>query len=176
MAVLEPEIKETVEEPKKIVVSSTVTPSELEEQIAIETKLGISPSREVLKSKLLKCIEDEGINVYPRSQVVKYLDEKLGNTWVWMGLRKVDSEHLGERWVSHQEPARDVSFSDEVYSETIPLPVLLTVEKISKAVPEVHFYVSSLPEPKGDPFLFVTCQKIGGYVVEKWDEPGFRRK
>ena len=90
-------------------------------------------------------------------------------------MRKADVDELSG-WIMHG--TRDVKFSDQPYRAAVPLPVLLTVEKIQKAVPEVFFYVSAPKVMAGDPdpFLMVTGRGVGVCVVERWDEPGFREK
>ncbi len=69
------------------------------------------------------------------------------------------------------------SFRSSTYNKRVPLPVLLTAEKIEDKLPgEVSFFVSDI-ERYPDPFLGV-CLKSDPekrmFVVERWDEPGFR--
>lgn len=69
------------------------------------------------------------------------------------------------------------AFRTAAYTKRVPLPVLLTAEQIEDKLPgEVSFFVSDI-ERYPDPFLGV-CLKSDPekkmFVVERWDEPGFR--
>lgn len=69
------------------------------------------------------------------------------------------------------------AFRTTAYTKRVPLPVLLTAEQIEDKLPgEVSFFVSDI-ERYPDPFLGV-CLKSDPekkmFVVERWDEPGFR--
>jgi len=132
---------------------------------------------DLIREKLKAFLHDEGIHIYNHKQVVAYLDEQLGNDWEWRGLRQADVDELGAsgNWHTTGEP-RHVNFAVRPYRGAIPLPVLLTIQKIQKAVPEVFFYISSPKNNDGAPFLMVTTRSMGQYVIERWDEPSFRER
>jgi hypothetical protein len=146
---------------------------ERKEYAVICEQLGIVDCTDLIREKLKSVLRDENIHIYDLKQVVKYLDQELGNDWEWRGLRPCDVEHL-KGW--HTTMVRKVPFSDEPYRGAVPLPVLMTVKKIVEAVPEMHFYVSTPKGDDGDPFLNVTRRNMGSYIVERWDEPNFRER
>jgi hypothetical protein len=148
---------------------------EMAEYIRVSEEIGIDCCTDLVREKLLRCLDEESIHVYNHKQVIEYLDEKLGNDWEWRGLRTIDAEHLAG-FHTIQDGARNVNFTKEPYRGAVPLPVLLTVKKIQAAVPEVFFYVSAPKNNDGDPFLAVTSRQLGMYVVERWDEPNFRER
>lgn len=63
------------------------------------------------------------------------------------------------------------------YSEAVPLPVLLTVERLADRIgDDAEFFVAALGGPI-DPFLGIRLKSDPAhtlFVVERWDEPGFR--
>jgi len=165
---------EKVPDPQTYEAKPDLSSLELEEYLKVCEEIGLTNNADVISQKLLCCFKEENIHVYNGSQVVNYLDKELGDTWQWRGLRDSDVEHLAG-WSQDYKNARDVSFSDRKYNGAIPLPVLLTVKKIMKAVPEAHFYVSATEED-GDPFLSVAHRNSPTYIVERWNEPGFRER
>lgn len=61
-----------------------------------------------------------------------------------------------------------------VYQKPVPMPVLETISKVRGAFPDAECFVSDIvAEKRPDPFLMV---RYGGqeFVIERWDEPGFR--
>lgn len=148
---------------------------ELEEYIRICDEIGGISCGKLTQARVQKLMLEENICPFKSTQVVNYLDKKLGPKWVWFGLRQEDVDHLGG-WIIHTPDARDVEIVKTQYLSPIPYPVLVTIGKIKKAAPGAHFYVSSLPKPKGDPFLLVTAQAMTNFYVECWDEPSFRRE
>lgn len=155
-----------------------ITPDEMQEYIRVAEAVGLDSSTDLTRERLLQCFRDENIHVYNMPQVVKYLDAKLGPTWEWRGLRNKDARHLKGWFTAKTETRRRVVFADEPYRGAIPLPVLLTVEKIQKALPneEIYFYVSAPKDNDGDPFLCVTSRWMELYIIERWGEPNFRER
>jgi hypothetical protein len=151
---------------------------ELAEYQRVSEEVGVACNNDLTRERLLHCLRDENIHVYNGDEVIAYLDAKLGPTWEWRGLRQVDVDQLKGWSIDKTDAHRKVCFSDEPYRAAVPLPVLLTVQKILAAAPDVHFYVSAPKVMAGDPdpFLYVTTRHFGGYVVERWDEPGFRER
>jgi hypothetical protein len=156
-------------------VGVDLSTNELTEYIAVADRIGIK-SGAVIQERLRHCLRDENIHQYNNRQVVEFLNEKLGkDKWHWRGMRQCDVDELSDGWGMTINGQR-ISFSDNVYDDKIPLPVLLTIEKIQKVVPEVNFYISTAGLPDEDPFLLVTKRNIGTYIVERWDEPDFRER
>jgi hypothetical protein len=139
--------------------------------------IGMEPDQgALLNERIEQALSEENIQVYNNQDVTTFLDHKLGPTWVWAGLRPIDVEHL-KGWHYDVPKVRVVNFGSKPYSEAVPLAVLLTVQKILTHVPEAHFYVSAVAEPDDeDPFLAVVNQSSKMFVVERWDEPGFRSR
>lgn len=151
-----------------------ISSDEMDEYMGVVKSVGIDCCSAVIEEKLRRCLCDEGISRYDTDQVIEYLDEQLGKNWVWKGLRTVDAKYL-KNWHTDGQ-IRNVQFGSRPYTGTIPLPVLLTIEKVQKAVPEVFFYISAPKEDEGDPFLLVTSRHIGSYIIERWNEPNFRER
>ena len=127
----------------------------------------------IAATSLARVLVAEAVPVIDRAAMERYMDKK-GN-WGWF-------RYAGKA-VNFQIPRlTPTSFRslfgpthEAAYEAPVPLPVLLTIEKISDALPgEVGFYVAA-PETNPDPFLaaiHVTTREI--FVVERWDEPSFR--
>lgn len=151
--------------------ASQLESEERKEYISLCEEIGYTNCTDLTREKLKAVLHEENIHVYDGNDVVKYLDQELGNDWEWRGLRQVDVDHL----VGHSmTSSRLVPFSKEPYRGAIPVPVLLTIRKVQKAVPEVFFYISAPKGNDGDPFLMVTNKWLGCYIIERWNEPGFR--
>lgn len=138
------------------------------------------------REMLLALLCENGLRVYPYDKVELYLDMMFGrpcgcppdalghyrecSTWGWHPLREKDDGQL----VSGHSSANG-RIQRGVYQQAVPLPVLLTVEKIVEAVPDVYFYVSGRIVPQtDDPFLAVSARGMSMLVIERWDEPSFR--
>lgn len=153
-----------------------MAPDEMDEYVRVAAEIGVDCCTDLVREKLIRCLREENIHRYQNDQVVNYLDDQLGADWEWRGLRTVDVEHLSGWWMNKTEKQRRIDFSKQPYRGAVPLPVLLTVQKIQKAVPEVFFYVSAPKDNDGDPFLAVTNRWLDVYVVERWNEPNFRER
>jgi hypothetical protein len=184
VAVAESAVEETVAQPAPAPFPSSgpareprLDAEEMAEYIRVSAEVGIDCCTDLTREKLLACLREENVHIFDNAQVIAYLDEKLGNDWEWRGLRTVDVEHLGTTgaWHTTGKP-REVYFARQPYRGAVPLPVLLTVQKIQRAVPEVYFYVSAPKGNDGDPFLCVTNRWLGSYIIERWDEPNFRER
>ena len=56
----------------------------------------------------------------------------------------------------------------------IPIPVMLTIDRIESLYPSARFYISDIRDVK-DPFLAVTVDGADTlFVIERWDDPNFR--
>jgi hypothetical protein len=168
-----------IPEPMPVSIDSNLlVEEEINEYTKVALDLGMETDAAILNLRLEKFLKEENIHVYDEHQVIPFLDQKLGNDWVWRGLRMKDARELGGWFIESTKNNRKVYFGeeDEVYRGAVPLPVLLTAKKIQDAFPDVYFYVSDPKEGDGDPFLMVTGQKIGQYIVERWNEPNFRER
>lgn len=139
-------------------------------------------------------LSESGILVYPMPKVHAYLTGQYGAekkdedrsswtgmvaTWVWHPLRSADQNESATNWDARRQTRHSkngsVAREQSVYGKPLPLPVLLTVEKIATRFPDALFFVSDEyhAPPIMDPFLMVL---YGGeqFVVERWDEPSFR--
>ena len=119
-------------------------------------------------------IREVCIGIYAYEAVIRYLDrvveEKRNHRWdsldwYW---RPVNAAAAGYRAHAPKH------VSPDVYDKPIPLPVMLTIQRIKSRFPAAKFFVSDIREVS-DPFLAVTVEGSDSFfVVERWDEPGFR--
>lgn len=58
------------------------------------------------------------------------------------------------------------------YERPVPEFVIDKALKIKEAIPEVHFYIQHLSDPKADPFLIARVNSEI-YYIDAWDEPRF---
>jgi hypothetical protein len=167
--------------PLEVPVATKLTDFAMNEQelaayVKVAAKIGLY-SGALLKEILLHFLSDEGICVYNLEHVEKYLDAKFGSTdramWGWWGLRSRD--------VNAVVRSREGSYNGDTvrhlqYRQPVPLPVLLSVDKIVEKFPDLYFYVADKVEPSDfvDPFLAVTGAGLEFIVIERWNEPSFR--
>lgn len=173
-----------VEQPKSVPIPKSyeahpdLNGDELEEYLKVATALGLSSQGAVASERLRHVIKRGNFHIFDRVQVAEYLNEKLGkDQWEWAGLRPCDVEEFSDsNWFSHHGDHR-IPFSHRQYSANVPLPVLLTVQRIAEEVPEARFYISNRREnPWADPFLMVTTKNSSSFIIERWDEPSFRER
>jgi hypothetical protein len=151
-----------------------------EESMRLAVKLGTHFARHLTRIQIEECLRDCAIAIYPLESVRLFMDRKVeamtktnrtsGNpyyraSWGWHALRACDL----------QRP-RGIGSIAKRYEKPVPIPVLLTVEKIQDFLgPQVRFYVADVRETTFvDPFLCVTAEECPIYVIERWDEPAFR--
>jgi hypothetical protein len=185
---LEPEID--IDSEKVPVMVLTNAPKLEKEYRRISNKLGTTFAEKLHTAELAKYLADNAMTVYPIDKVKSYLEKKMGElpkprrdpygysssarwTWNWMALREQDILKTSGNF-------------SKMYSDTnkpVPVEVLMTVEKIVDDLgpSRVHFYVSEFvkaakPTPRiVDPFLAVCVSTNKLFVIERWDEPGFRQ-
>lgn len=176
VAAMEPDEVELPTPTASRLPKSDLSETEREEYGRVCAEVGFECG-DLIRERLKAFLHDENIHVYDNKQVVEYLDQELGSDWEWRGLRQADVNELGAtgKWHTTGGP-REVMFANRPYRGAIPLPVLLTIQKVQKAVPEVCFYISSPKGNDGDPFLMLTTRYMGPYVIERWDEPSFRER
>ena len=121
-----------------------------------QISLRISLDRQDTDTKLQHFLSENGIAVFPYNRVAAYMEKlryRSGGRWRWVSLL--------------------------AYNNAIPQEVLWTIGKIRESLPHVYFYISEF-ERDPDPFLAVSVYPLpqitntNTYVIERWDEPGFR--
>jgi hypothetical protein len=148
-----------------------------EEYMKLAQELGLAVDHGE-EARLRAAVADAGVGNYDREKVDLYMRSMAkNNVWVWRPLRKVDVGKL------NQDGDRDVVLHGAVtggqsYQHVVPFAVLTTVKQISEKFPEALFFISDYAAPRPDPFLMVTTKDLFErdiyYIVERWDEPGFR--
>jgi hypothetical protein len=161
----------------------------------VAQKLGVNVLPRIDWRRLGDALAELMIPVYDLKAVNKYLMDKAAEAvkangdrgwaqWFWIPMRESDvdqvrlesiraagQQNLGYHWNMGYDPTL------VPYLKPIPLPVLLTAERIEERLPgEVSFFVSDIVSYP-DPFLGVQLKADRDktiFVVERWDEPGFR--
>lgn len=141
---------------------------------ALALKLGVA-CEESLRLELQAALAEMGLRIYKMGAVTKYLIGLCpeGEFVCWKTLRKRDAH--GD---SMAGPTKHHTRVNIVYDHPVPYPVLLTVDRLQERFgDEISFYVSDYEAPIPDPFLLVVLSRGGAdgqFIVERWDEPGFR--
>lgn len=180
--------KQTVKE----LSSAAVVDETLAEHQRLASKHGVATvATRVKAGELAEFLQEENIRVYDLRSVESYLDRKCHGrglrlrlaTWYWRPLRAVDLQFIRGADVAVKPRRSRFQWTDSmgrfdhrVYTEIIPLPVLITVDRITERLGEsVSFYVAAIEEIP-DPFLGVRLKSDPDemFVIERWDEPGFR--
>lgn len=151
---------------------------------ALATKLGLRVV--VAQTEFVEFLAAEGIPTYDADEVHKWLkaksdkQTKRAGTHVyygWLPLRQADLNKAytdGTSMASMGLLTQDGGLVKSVYSKPVPYPVLLTVEKlVNKFGNQVSFWVSEIAKEL-DPFLMVIAPDGSRWIIERWDEPGFR--
>ncbi len=166
---------------------------------ALARKLGINVPAQPSHLVLRHVLSTLSIGVYDSTAVRNYLIEKkpTSHFFVWVPVAKYKgaSRSLANRygrwsreWTSERRRHGSI-YSEVEYNKPIPYPVLVTMGKIvdeAKAfnvVPEffVNDYAKPAERPQAsarfDPFLAVsTSDSDSLFIIERWDEPGFREE
>jgi hypothetical protein len=121
-------------------------------------------------------VRDTCLGVYEYEVVTRYLDLQTER-------RNTNKKYRWESVAWHWHPVKSYSdfrwhgsnhVSREIYNKPIPMAVMVTMARIEALFPETRFYVSDLQDMK-DPFLAVSVEGSDTFfVIERWDEPGFR--
>ena len=161
--------------PNAYEVKPDLNVDEFAEYRKVASAIGLTQSESIFNESMRQCMATNGLRQFNTNQVARFLNQKLGKwKWNWMGLRKSDVDHL-KGWYQEADGSK-VEFGDQQYGRDVPLPVLLTVQRILEEVPDAHFYISGIPGVDDDPFLLVTKQRGSSFIVERWDEPDFRER
>ncbi len=167
-----------IRERSLVAVPATVTSEDVEfsaEYERVAAKVGVLRRPiQTTSAKLIEVLKEEGIDVYPLAKVEKYLDSK--GYWYWFPLNhntvRVDEFN---RETAHDHVTIFGGVKRQVFNQPIPLPVLLTTERIlDRLGDQVSFWVAATGK---DPFLAVTLNSDESnklFVIERWDEPSFR--
>lgn len=145
----------------------------------LASKLGVASMVSLKVPSVLPVLKEEGCRLYNTSAVERWMDKK--GYWKWYGLRAVDATHAFKihRVTAHGYPTLYGAGGQrwQVYDKIVPAEVLLTVERIADRLSaEALFFVAAVDDHP-DPFLAVMSahdEKNTLYVIERWDEPGFR--
>lgn len=167
--------------------SADVTVQELEcnvvEYQGLAKRAGFLAGQSLMRRERFKrFMAENGVTVYNTAKVAEYLHSicPRGHNVVWLPVNNDYGHRLGMNrsgaiWANS---ARGVF---GVYSKPLPIPVLYTMCKFTESKGEfndVTFYASDFALPDGDPFLAVLMgDEISAdefFVIERWDEPGFR--
>lgn len=167
--------------------AQAMTCDEFAEYERVARAVGFAP-RGLKSDELRRFLSEIGIAIYPLPKVVAYLNTQYGEakqsaTWVWAPLRTADRftvEIRNQMAGYNSRHSRNGAVARELspYAKPVPLPVLLTVERILARFPDALFFVNDEyhAPPIVDPFLAVWYGEDSDVVViERWDEPAFRR-
>lgn len=170
--------EEKTQEPLKKPESEDIEKISFDEEyqkLADELGLAVDHGEE---AKLRAAVVDAGVGNYDRGDVDRYMRSiAKSRVWVWRPLRKADVgkiNKLGDRNVF----THGTVTGGTPYAHPVPMPALLTVKQISEKCPSALFFVSDYAAQRPDPFLMVTTEQLFEkdvyFIVERWDEPGFR--
>lgn len=145
-----------------------------EEYNRVATKLGIQQriDHPTVTSRLRTALTELSLSVYDQSAVEQYMDKK--GQWTWNPLKECGSDVEIPRVTPHDYPTIYGGTSwHRIYTDPVPLPVLLTAEQILSRCSSARFFVAAIDK---DPFLGVLLKSSHPefYIVERWNEPSFR--
>ena len=146
---------------------------------AVAARLGVAITPSKSATPFRDWLAKGGIPSYDHNKVQRYLDRELGHNrgagqWGWRRARTNDR-------IPHRRFCA-APFLEQQYRKPIPLPVLLTMERIVTKFPAAQFFISdaltrseqeAIRMALRDPFLLAI---VGDewHIVERWDEPRFR--
>lgn len=188
----EPAFGPPVDLPAPTAVASEVPAEELRAYVAVAEAIDFKPTH-LVRERFRQTLAEAGLRRYDRKAVAAYLDHLWGCArtipiagqfsnrhvpWGWRPLRVADVTDGAGSMIFSPTNTNRILVGVEPYNKPVPLPVLLTVQRLLAAEPSAKFYVSDLlqehEQPANrDPFLMVV---VGGeaFIVERWDEPSFR--
>lgn len=157
---------------------------EFQDYLGLAAKVGFCPPI-LLTHRVKAFLLESQVDIYPVNPVYSYLDHKFGlpekvdgkfvRKWGWHPLRPVDANRL----IAHRNDDENAHIEKDVYTKIVPGPVLETVDLIASRFPTepLCFFVGDaiLTDEEKDPFLAVTHGGGQWLIVERWDEPSFRR-
>lgn len=131
-------------------------------------------------SGLAAFLREQDIQVFDLAAVERYMDKK--GTWSWYPLRLSDrpkpdgSDWALARHIAHDFPSLYGSQNNQLYNKPVPYPVLVTVKTIVDRFGDDVLFLVAAPASHPDPFLAVLQRSnwTKMFVIERWNEPGFR--
>jgi hypothetical protein len=151
----------------------------MEEWLSVATQIGAVPQM-AASVELDMWLRSECIPIYRTRDVFAYLAEKAkenNGKFGLHGLRKCDAtpNNVGV-WLEFSSPCPEeyAGTSGRTLYERVPLPVLLTAQKvIDRFGDRAKLHVTYVQEEE-DPFLGVSIDNCSLRFIERWDEPSFR--
>lgn len=145
----------------------------------VASRIGFAPGNLVQEQLPIFCADNQ-IPVYDADRVSDFLDRKAAKdkeakgNWSWIPLRAGDMGKVTKATHNNNNEALYVGgiSKNRHYHALVPMPILERVEKIQKAFPELHFFVSDIA-PNMDPFICVLGVGLSLIVFGQWNEPGF---
>lgn len=173
LGIKDPFAKEPVPVPSKVLVESPSVSAGAYGELAKQA--GFQGYETIAKRTAFRAfLADNGICVYEQERVFKYLRSHCPRDWycAWVPVKQGFIFNGDFTW----RPQLGPQYS---YAKPIPDVVLMTMAKIRQQFGDAaEFYVSDFIDPKaapfrGDPFLAVEYEDER-FIIERWDEPGFR--
>jgi hypothetical protein len=124
----------------------------------------------VKPGKLAEALNRMGVEVLDLGAVLTYQMQEI----VRFTRAKIEEDNLDDWATGYFTPATWHKQSLAEYGKAIPEFALELAIRLKEAMPEVHFSVQFLSEPKADPFLIAYVGKEI-YYIAAWDEPRFER-
>jgi hypothetical protein len=168
---------------QKVPVTISVGKKAPVEHRRLANKLGCIGGIKISAIELAEYLKKNHYSVYPMESVNRYMAGKVkeindqrkrgtaAKAWRWIPLRKAQA-------VKQDRYDRTTTL---YYRHTVPVEVLMTVEKIfdelgDQVIFEItDVYTKVVKETvSADPFLAVTAPGCARFVLERWDEPGYR--
>lgn len=155
------------------------TPEGREEYLRLSQRAGGTyqkPYNYEKETKFLRFLQEHEIVVYPYDQVKAYMNDLMkqlnwgtfargfntffGHKFEWYWLKATNADSDG--WI--------------LYKKAIPVHALRKMALLREEYgTEVTFHISDYSVTRPDPFLRVTFLNQY-YIIDKWDEPGFKLK
>ena len=161
------------------VVAGSEDTSLLEQHAQLSERLGVAPisQGELLRRSFKSALSEWGLRRYEGAQVRAFLTYQYGRKdWCFRPLREADRREHAQWW--DEDLSRGaIQTGLRVYAKPIPMPVLLTIDRIVERFPSAKFYVSDERRPSdvSDPFLLILIDEEE-YIIERWDEPNYRER
>jgi hypothetical protein len=151
-------------------------------------------------------LNENGLRIYDRKQVDAYLTSMYGvekkqsqedfarrsgvrvmsssgfvllPTWGWRPARSKDVSRGDGLWLGAINGRNGgIQNYTHQYGKPIPIPVLITMERVAEKFPDAQMFVSDEIDAREfvkDPFLMVVY--LGKhYIIERWDEPNYKER
>ena len=176
--------RKVLEHPKPVMLEAAMSDGERSAYNELAKEIGFRPAS-LIKDELLAFLQELHLPVYPYTEVYGYLNKSLGygssgwgQTWSWCPLRDLDCNQSDLEERDHRS-GNGAFKMDRTYHGAVPFDVVDLVKKISKKIPDAHFFVSdtvkAIDRVGKDPFLGVSAIGMGEMIIiAEWDEPAFQ--